>query len=353
MYRLSKLYIICLFFTNVLFAQDIHFLNYRDMCAVFNPALTASDASFKASVIHKEQWKSVTNSFKTYGANVELRLLSKTKSKKSASRGNSRFGGLNAGLLFLSDKAGGGILNRNRVALSLSSGVKLNEQHKLSAGLTGSYMLCRLDNSGLLFPNQYNGYSYDAAVASGETFVLQQYTVIDVASGLLWTFDRNVKGFDVSKLFNARLGFSVHHLVRARSEFLPVNGREQFRLVLHGDFTKSTGIKNMSVSPEFLLQLKGPASEFLIGNMFRHYFSYSTRYTGHNKQSSFAYGIYYRFRDAFVFAANLGLREQYTFFASYDLNVSQLRVASNYRGGFELGVRYTAPQRYLYKDKQH
>jgi type IX secretion system PorP/SprF family membrane protein len=352
MHHIGRLYIVFLFFTNVLFAQDIHFLNYRDLSAVFNPALTASDASFKASVIHKEQWKSVTNSFKTYGANIELRLMGKTNNKKSSLNSNSKSGGLNAGLLFLSDKAGGGILNRNRAALSLSSGIKIKEHQRLSAGLTGSYMLCRLDYSGLLFPNQYNGYNYNAAMASGETFVLQQYALVDVASGLLWTFDRNLKGFDMNKLFNARLGFSVHHLVRARSEFLHVNSREQLRMVMHGDFTKSVGIKNMSVSPEFLVQLKGPASEFLLGNMFRHYFSYSTRYTGYNKQSSFAYGVYYRFRDAIVFAVNLGLREQYSFFASYDLNVSQLRVASNYRGGFELGIRYTAPQTYLYKDKQ-
>jgi type IX secretion system PorP/SprF family membrane protein len=343
-----SLYLCLLLLSFVMKSQDIHFLYYRELSGAFNPALTASESQFKASVIAKEQWKSVTNSFKSYGANIEFRIKRKEE-KKTTIKGNKKTDGINAGILFLSDKAGGGILNRNRVAVSLSTGIKLNEQNKLSAGLNGSYMICRLDYSGLLFPNQYNGYNYDAGVASGESFVMRQYSVFDVASGLMWSFDRNVKGFDVNRLFNARLGFSVQHLLRTNSEFLPAGSRDQMRFVFHGDLTKSTGVKNLSVSPEFLFQTKGAAYELLIGNMFRHYFSYTTRYTGHNKQSSFGYGVFYRLKDAFVFSASLGLREQYSFFASYDINVSGLRAASNYRGGFELGIRYTTPQNYLYK----
>ncbi len=337
---------------NRTWAQEIHFVRYKELSAMVNPALTASEANVKISLINKEQWKSVTNSYKTYGASAEFRILSAGKkgNKKSSSSGKG-FGGLNAGIMFVSDKAGGGILTKNRGALSLSSGVKINEQHALLAGVMGSYMQCRLDYSGFLFPNQYNGNGYDANMASKENFVTQQYTVMDVGSGVLWAFDHSLKGFDVNKLFKAHLGFSMYNLVRARSEFIPISNRDKMRYVLHGDLIKSTGIRNMAIAPEFLLQLQGPASELLVGSMVKHYFSQSTRYTGKNKQNAFGYGLYYRVRDALIFSGSLELREQYTFFASYEMNVSQLRYASNYKGGFEIGIRYTTPHSYLYRGK--
>lgn len=354
---MRKLWVIGILMNSILlnysFAQEVHFVRYKELSAMANPALVASEANVKASVINKEQWKSVTNSYKTYGASIEFRILSEGKkgNKRTSSSSGKGFSGINAGVMFISDKAGAGILSRNRGAVSLSSGVKINERNVLLGGVMGSYMQCRLDHSGFLFPNQYNGYGYDANMASKENFVVQQYTVLDVGSGVLWVYDHNVKGFDVNKLFNAHIGFSMYNLVRARSEYIPVSNREKMRFVIHGDLTKSTGIRNMAIAPEFLLQMQGPASELLIGSMVKHYFSQSTRYTGKNKQNSFGYGLYYRVRDALVFSGSLELREQYSFFASYDITISKLRYASNYKGGFEVGIRYTTPHSYLYRGK--
>ena len=114
-----------LFFGYDVYSQDLHFSQYNQTPSLVNPALTGASAVFRASVIYKDQWRSVTVPYKTYGASIELKFKASTWEKNQPftltrfyKKATSRFAG---GLSFYSDKAGDGNMGSNQVNLSLAT----------------------------------------------------------------------------------------------------------------------------------------------------------------------------------------------------------------------------------------
>lgn len=336
-------------------AQDLHFSQFNETPAIVNPALIGVTGPVRVSVINKDQWKSVTTAYKTYGADFEMRFKTekwkKTKHRSlvTKSKGLSLF---NAGLSFYSDQSGDGRLKINKINLSLSSFIKIAKHHFVSAGLQASYKQRQVDASKLLFPDQYNGSVYDPNQPTRENFLVQKFTNYDAAAGVLYSFVSDESNFDAKKQFNARAGFALYNLTRPRDQFInALDYGGYMRFVAHGDMIKSLGTTKMAIAPSYLFQMQGPNKEFLIGTVVKHYFQGTSKITGLNKRNSFGYGLYYRTKDALVVSAVVELMEQYYIFFGYDVNVSSLKTASNRRGGFEVGLRYTAPGTYLYKHK--
>ena len=61
--------IVGIILTNLSFAQDFHFSQYNENPSLINPALTASRDAMRASVVYKNQWKSVTTPYTNYYRN--------------------------------------------------------------------------------------------------------------------------------------------------------------------------------------------------------------------------------------------------------------------------------------------
>jgi uncharacterized protein (DUF2147 family) len=92
--------------------------------------------SYSSSVvINRNQWRGVTNAYKTFGASIEMKLKgsnweqvdkyrSMTFKQKSLSR-------LSAGLSFYNDKAGDGNMGITQVNLSLATFVPLNNKNSI------------------------------------------------------------------------------------------------------------------------------------------------------------------------------------------------------------------------------
>ena len=236
--------------------------------------------------------------------------------------------------------------------MSLSSFIKIAKHHFVSAGLQASYKQRQVDANKLLVPDQYNGSVYDPNQPTRENFLVQKFTNYDAAAGVLYSFVSDESNFDAKKQFNARAGFALYNLTRPRDQFInALDYGGYMRFVAHGDMIKSLGTTKMAIAPSYLFQMQGPNKEFLIGTVVKHYFQGTSKITGLNKRNSFGYGLYYRTKDALVVSAVVELMEQYYIFFGYDVNVSSLKTASNRRGGFEVGLRYTAPGTYLYKHK--
>jgi hypothetical protein len=85
---------------------------------------------------------------------------------------------------------------------------------------------------------------------------------------------------------------------------------------------------------------QGPAKEIFIGSMVRYNILPESKYSGFYKGAGAYLGAYLRARDAVILSAMLEL-SQYTIGFSYDINTSNLRPASNGRGGFEVSIRVT------------
>lgn len=336
-------------------AQDFHFSQYNENSSIVNPALTGSSSVLKASVIYRDQWRTVSVPYKTYGVNIETRFKansweavegrSMTFTKKSFNR-------VAGGLAFYSDNAGDGNLKTTQVNVSLATFVPLNKYNRLSLGLQGSMVQRKLDFSNLVFSNQYNGTTYDAAMASGENGAAQSFIYADFGAGLNWNYTSDDKMMGTNKHKRANVGFAVYHLNRPSQSYL-VNSSPKINMkyVVHGDF--SLGVKNTNVAivPSYMLQLQATNYEAVAGTYIKYYFHESSKYTGFNKSTSVSIGAFYRYLDAVILAVGYDLNQQFGIGISYDMNVSGLTKASKVNGGPEIVLRYHATSPYLYQKK--
>jgi hypothetical protein len=105
---------------SALYAQDLHFSQYMQTPSLVNPALTGASTVVRASVIYKDQWRSVTVPYKTYGASFEMKFKASNWEKadkfktKTYKQSFSRMAG---GLSFFRDKAGDGNMGSTQVNL--------------------------------------------------------------------------------------------------------------------------------------------------------------------------------------------------------------------------------------------
>ncbi len=326
-------------------AQDIHFSQFNENPALINPALTGASSPIRASIASKDQWKSVTTPYKTIGASFEARLAPDNwKELKRRSM-------ITTGLSFYKDKVGDGNLGQQHVNLSLASFVALNKKNFISVGIQGSMVQRMIDNSGLLFPNQYNGSVYSANQASNENFVNLKFTYFDLGAGAQWTYARERRNMESYKQFTSHFGFAAYHLLQPKQEYLGTLSKLYVKYVSHGDLIASIENTNMAISPSYLVQLQGPSKEIIVGAMLRHYIKIKSKYTGIILRDCVGYGLYYRNNDAILFSALFERQEKWAIIMSYDLNISSLAPTSSFRGGFEITLRYTA-QRSLFDHRK-
>ncbi|MBL7918008.1 MAG: PorP/SprF family type IX secretion system membrane protein, partial [Bacteroidia bacterium] len=271
-------------------AQDIHFSQFTENSPLVNPALTGALSPLKISIHSKDQWRSVTSPYKTIGANIETRFKgndwqqvekrSMTFKEKSMSR-------IAAGLSVYSDRAGDGNFGLMQMNLSLASFVALNKNNSLSLGFQGSFAQRKIDQSKLIFPDQYNGVGYDASQATKETFNSATFNYFDLASGMLWTLSKTEKNVNSNKQFVSHMGFAVFHLTQPKQKFFNAANKLYLKYVVHGDLIASMGKSNIALVPSFLVQLQGTSSEVVAGTLVKHFLNNTTKYTGIQKRHAF------------------------------------------------------------------
>ncbi len=342
----------CLLIGASSFAQDLHFSQYSQSPSLVNPALTGATNVLRASVIYKDQWRGVTVPYKTYGASFEMKFKAsnwdkagdnKTKAyKKSVSR-------LAGGLSFYSDKAGDGNMGTSQVNLSLASFVPINKKNLLSVGLQASVVQRTIDFSKLIFPDQYNGTSYDPNINSGENAAAQNFTFPDFAGGINWSYGYGDKAIASNDAVKANVGVSMYHINQPKQKFLTGSDEKLSRkYIFHGDLMFGVPNTNMALIPNYLLQFQGSAKEIILGMMCKYYFKEDSKYTGFIKRTALGLGAAYRNQDALILSA-LVESGQYAVGFSYDLNTSKLTKASVGRGGPEIFIRFVTPNPFLYQ----
>jgi len=352
-YRLYSLLLILIALN--LRAQDPHFSQFNEQPSLINPALTGMDDPIRISGVFKNQWQSVTTPYTTYGASLESRIKPGGWKSVDSHRGMTfkerGLSFLNIGLSIYRDNAGSGILDLTQANLSLASFIPTGRKSFLSCGLQGSFAQRKINNASLLFPNQFNGSSYDPGMASNENFGSQNFNNFDLAAGLVWSF-KNKQPLTDHELTKVNIGFSVFHINAPKQNFL-VGNKDLLhaKYVLYGDFLFSAPGSRVAFSPRFLAQMQGASQEVMLGMIIKSYVGGGSKYTGIVKSSSIGYGMYYRFGDAIVPTITLEWKEQYAVGFSYDINVSRLSGTSSGRGGPEIMLRYTPPRAFLYQMK--
>jgi type IX secretion system PorP/SprF family membrane protein len=351
MKKLITLSLGCLLVNTVL-SQDFHFSQFNENPLLINPALAGSNYVMRVSAVYRTQWSSVTTPFTTYGVSFDSRFKASNWDQADAKRSmifkksKNRMAG---GISIYNDKGGDSRLGTFATNLTYAMFFPLNKHSQISLGLQGGFVQRKMESSKLVYGAQYDGYTYDANLPSGETYTRQSFMYGDMGSGLLYTFSRGERSIAANDQINAQVGFSAFHLTRPQQNFLNgQNDRLYRRYAFHGNLL--FGIPNtlMGIAPSWLIQMQGSSKEVLAGIMFKYYIKDDSKYTGFLKRSSIGLGGHYRTGDAIV----TSILVEFGRFAvgySYDVNISKLKKVSNGRGGSEITLRMMTPTAFLYQ----
>jgi len=313
------------------FAQDVHFTQFDAAPLTINPAFTgAFNGTLRAAVIYRDQWRSVTSPFVTLSASVDAPI-------KVGLAGDDY---LAAGLQFYNDKAGDANLSNTSIlgsiayhkSLGSTDGVGDRPGKTLSVGFQGGYASKNLDLSKLYFGDEFN----NTGLFTGPTgdLINNKVNYWVVNAGVAWAHA-------VSNGFSYAIGVGANNLNQPQES---LEKQKNSEVGLGMRYTAQIGAvarvsDRLRLMPAVLYQSQSTATELVLGNEF----NYSLANPDYESVATGVFvGIYYRNNDAIMGTAGLDWKG-FRFGVSYDYNTSSLKEASNGNGGFELSIRYIAP----------
>jgi type IX secretion system PorP/SprF family membrane protein len=303
-------------------AQDPHFSQFFEAPLLRNPSLAGIFAGdVRVQAVYRNQWQSVTNPYQTGSINFEY--------KQPVGRGNDF---ITTGAQILYDRAGITNFTTTNIYPALNFHKSLNDSKSkyLSLGIMGGYVQRRIDRSKITTNNQFDGTGYNPSLSDGETLTKFSYHYWDGSVGL--SFNSSIAGSETDYYF---VGVAYHHFNRPKNSFY-VNPPVE----LNPKLVFSAGV-NFSLDDESSIVLQGDYSKQgdyseAIGGA-----TYARKIGGDYTSPQYViyFGGYLRWKDAFIPVVKL----DYTPFSvafSYDVNISALKTASQYRGGFEVSLTY-------------
>ena len=315
--------------SQVAHAQDIHFSQFAETPSIINPALAGVRYNTSITANYKDQWGSVANKYQTVGLSFEQRL----KFRKM----KNNFFALSINIF--KDAAGDAHLNTLNPNIGLCYLQRINKNMIVSGGLQGGFIYRTIDVSNLRWGQQYNGYSYDANLPSGETTPRSSITSYDLGGGVNFSYSQSDKFISSRSATKINFGVSAYHFGLGNTSFMTTTDPLETRVCAYfnGDFN-IPNTKN-AIMPNFLYMRQGPSTEVIMGALLKFIVVDQSTYTSNKKPFAIAIGGYYRYQDAII-PALLMQYDTYALGISYDINVSALTPASQKFGGLELMLRY-------------
>lgn len=328
-----------IFLLNVItvFGQDIHFSQMRFSPLNLNPALAGVENRLQATVNYRNQWNSVADPFETIGASFDFRF-------KEKYRANGFFAG---GINFFNDVAGNEKLTSTNANLNLAYHLHLNRNSTLGLSIQSGFGQRGISPRNGTWSTQFVGDGFNQNLASGEEFEAMNRTFFDAGAGMVYHYKSKSNS---TRRLNGRqitAGIAAFHVNRPEQSFL-LNGDDRLAIrwsgFVHGNYTLINS--KVSLMPGIYYNRQGEFQELLGGAYLRSILSESSQITGFKKEAALSFGLFYRFRDAFVtkimfeyHTLALGL--------AYDFNVSKLTPATSGRGGMEVFLRFVLPDSYI------
>ena len=329
-----------------LFAQDIHFSQFYQAPLHLNPAMTGiMECTQRLTANYRNQWSSVIqNEFQTYSASYDRKIPT------------AQYDYFGVGLSLWGDQAGSGRFSTYQARLSGSyskyMGGNRKESHYLVVGADVALSQRSLNIAKLQWGTQHRGNgTWDPTKASLESFAQDQFTYADMSVGLLW-FSR------LDDNLNFYVGGAAGHINRPKQSFF-----DNEDIKLYSKYTLHAGGElglndNISLLPGLVTFFQGPSFQLNAGTSARFYLNGSSY-----SSESFQIGVWTRLvnnykwlediattpptttegsslgADAVIISARFDYGH-YGIGFSYDINVSDLKAASNSRGSFEFSLIY-------------
>lgn len=327
----SKIGFVILLFCSVqLSAQDIHFTQFYMSPLNLNPAMTGvMNCKTRMVANYRNQWSSVlaANAYNTYSVSYDQKMPV----------GREDYFGIGGSIW--GDVAGESRFGTTQGRASFSFSKKMAGYRKkasyLVIGADAALTSRGINNLDLRWPSQISGSGWDPTQGTSELTGNENFLYADLSVGLLWfsVIDDNTNWY---------FGGAIHHLNRPNISFFdePVS--------LYARYTMHTGVQfevqpRITILPFGVFMTQGPHRSLNAGANVR--FALGPSRT---TNQSWEVGSWYRVgnkvenglhSDALILSSRFNY-EQFGIGFSYDINVSGLRQASPLNGAFEFSLVY-------------
>ena len=310
--------------SNLFAQQDPHFSQFFSSPLTLNPANAGMfEGDLRAILNYRNQWGTISKSFSTMAASVDVPVLRKMKGGK--------FG---LGLNFFKDDAGDSRMSTMNYAISLAyhldiSGGKSN--HFLSVGFQGGMIQRSINYSSLTWNDQWNGLEFNQDIGTIDQFGGIAVNALDLSSGLNWYYapkpeNRFWAGFSMFHINSPNVGFNAESALMKK-------------YTLHGGGDIGLGSGDYALMPNFVFVKQGPNQYIDVGTEVKVYLQKNTKFTNFKNQMYVSVGPYLRWGDAMYLVARYNW-QGITAAVSYDFNLSELTAVSSGVGGFEIMLGY-------------
>ncbi|MFZ9549717.1 MAG: PorP/SprF family type IX secretion system membrane protein [Bacteroidia bacterium] len=308
----------CLYIVTMLKAQDVHSSINESNLQQLHPASTGLfNGTHRFGLQYRSQWYQVPVSYKTVGCALDTKIIPWLGK-------NDRVG---MGLSIQQDKAGD-------IGYSTSSVLFSGAYHypfftdtsaSISFGLSTGIHQSRFNTSAMTFDAQFDGLVFNPALSSGEQFNTVQGSYWDLNTGFVFR-----KRFLTHQIVAA---FGASHVNKPHVIFDNAILARRYVITIQDQIRHST---HLTWYPALWIQMQGSNREWVPAvTAIIHSQHQTAHYTGIQ--------LAYRTRDALVLGFRYGTEKLLTAF-SYDITLSNFKIASRYQGAFELQLVYCIPQ---------
>lgn len=300
-------------------AQDPNFSQFFASPLTLNPAFTGKfDGQYRVAGNYRNQWPTIFNAYTTGTVSFDAGIMKNRISEVD------QFG---VGVMGFTDRSGNGALQYNYLALSTAYHKGLDEDgyNQIGAGFQATFVSKMLNVSALKFGDQLRSDGFTGLTQ--ESFSKDQLSLsyFDVNAGVLYNGTSDGKN-------NYYGGVSVYHINRHKETFqagdyflaprvtfqaggkIPIG---ENALHLSANHSRQAGAVNTVIGGAYALNLNA----------------------GEANSTSLYLGTWYRLGDALIPYVGLEFGEL-QIGATYDVNISSLKPASNMRGGAEFSLIY-------------
>ena len=295
------------------FSQDIHFSQFNNSPTNLNPALTGVfNGEFRLVANQRSQWRAITQPYNTFSLAADAKNIYQTP--------------VSTGLSFYNDQAGDGQLSTTQIAVPVAYTYYLKKpDQSITGAIQPAFTQQSIDYNKFRFDNQYDGTSFNSGLGNGESFSNTGKNYFNLHAGLTWNYR-------IAQRKSVTAGIAIHNIIQPKTSFFDNNNIElKRRLTIHANGLLAVHNK-IDVLPGLFFGQQNQFKEIIFGGSGKFHLN-------KGDYQAVYFGIWHRNQDAIYFTSGLDYGN-FHFGVSYDLNISSLNEASNYRGGFEFALIY-------------
>lgn len=308
-------YFVLLFLINlwtITYSQEIHFSQFSNNPLLINPSLIGNmGGEFEIGATYRRQGDNISVPYTTYSAWGDIIIDLHQK----------REGSVGIGVGFYNDNAGDGGLKTTSgtIAATFIKSFNYDNSFRAALGFSLGFINRSIDYSKLVFDNQWNGTVFDPTIASQEPFTDNSIFAPDFNAGglLVWRKNDNL-------IIN--VGGGLHHINYPKLTFYKSENTVERKILIHSSVHAKIS-DFINIFPAICYSVQGKANEMLIGTNI--YFV--------KNDLKLITGLWYRVERDIIPHVGIVIDGLIVEF-SYDVNVSKLHLASNYRGGLEVSL---------------